>query len=264
VAEFEDINVEVAARVGTLTINRPEKGNTVRPHTLAEICVGIDQLTADDEVAAIVLRAEGKHFSAGADFSFLEQMEAMSASEIKAQVYQHFQGAAKRLYHCPKPTLALVQGAAVTVGCELALACDFRLLADNAFLQESWIKLGIMPPLGGLFLLPRIIGLGRASQMVLRGLPVKAEEAERIGLASEVVPLADLGARGQALAEELAAVAPLAYASVKQAMHRGLETSMEAEWSANVNNQAILLKSEDFQEGLAAVKGKRAPAYRGR
>ncbi len=263
-ADYEDIAVGVADRIGTLTINRPEKGNTVRPQTLAEICRALDALTADEEVAAIVLRAEGKNFSAGADFAFLDEMKAMSATQIKAQVYAHFQGAAKRLYHCQKPTLALVQGAAVTVGCELALACDFRLLADDAFLQESWIKLGIMPPLGGLFLLPRMIGLGRAAQMVLRGLPVKAEEAERIGLASEVVPLDELAARGAALATELAAVAPLAYASVKQAMHRGLETSMEAEWSANVLNQSILLKSEDFEEGLAAVKARRAPVYQGR
>lgn len=262
--DFEDIVIGVADRIGTLTINRPAKGNTVRPQTLAEICDALDVLAADDEVAAIVLRADGKNFSAGADFAFLDEMKDMSASAIKAQVYAHFQGAAKRLYHCPKPTLALVQGAAVTVGCELALACDFRVLADNAFLQESWIKLGIMPPLGGLFLLPRLIGLGRASQMVLRGTPVKAEEAERIGLASEVVPLDQLDARGAELAAELAAMAPLAYAAVKQAMHRGLETSMEAEWSANVNNQAILLKSEDFQEGLAAVKARRAPVYGGR
>jgi enoyl-CoA hydratase/carnithine racemase len=263
-SSYEDIKIAIVDRIGTLTINRPDKSNTVRPQTLAEICRGLDALTEDADVAAIVLRAEGKNFSAGADFAFLDEMKTMSASEIKAQVYAHFQGAAKRLYHCPKPTLALVQGAAVTVGCELALACDFRVIAVNAFFQESWIKLGIMPPLGGLFLLPRMIGLGRASQMVLRGLAVKAEEAERIGLASEVVPLDELAARGQALAAELAATAPLAYASVKQAMHRGLETSMEAEWSANVLNQSILLKSDDFQEGLAAVKARRAPIYRGR
>ena len=263
-SDYQDIAVGVADRIGTLTINRPDKGNTVRPQTLAEICRAMDALIADDSVAAIVLRAEGKNFSAGADFAFLDEMKTMSASEIKAQVYAHFQGAARRIYHCPKPTLALVQGAAVTVGCELALACDFRLVADNGFFQESWIKLGIMPPLGGLFLLPRMIGLGRASQMVLRGLPVKAAEAERIGLASEVVPLDDLATRGAALAAELAAAAPLAYASVKQAMHRGLETSMEAEWSSNVLNQSILLKSEDFQEGLAAVKARRAPVYSGR
>lgn len=224
----------------------------------------MDELTADHGVAAILIRAEGKNFSAGADFSFLDDLTRMSATEIKSQIYAHFQGAAKRIYYCPKPTIALVSGAAVTVGCELALACDFRVADENAFFQESWIKLGIMPPLGGLFLLPRLIGLGRASQMVLRAQMVKAAEAERIGLVSEVVAIDSLAARGRELAEELAAIAPLAYASAKQAMHRGLETSMEAEWTSNVLNQSILLGTEDFREGLEAVKGKRAPVFKGK
>jgi enoyl-CoA hydratase/carnithine racemase len=264
VTAFEDVAIGRNGRVGTLTLNRPDKGNTLRPQTLAEICRGMDALAADADVAAIMLRAEGRHFCAGADFSFLDELTRMPASDIKAQIYAHFQGAAKRIYHCPKPTLALVQGAAVTVGCELALACDFRVAADTAFFQESWIKLGIMPPLGGLFLLPRLIGLGRASQMVLRGVAVKAAEAERIGLVTEAVAQVGLEERGHALATELAGMAPLAYAAVKEAMHRGLETSMEAEWSSNVLNQAILLGTEDFKEGLDAVKGKRAPVFTGR
>ncbi|MDB5715697.1 MAG: enoyl-CoA hydratase/isomerase family protein [Sphingomonadales bacterium] len=261
---YEDIAVGRTGRIGTLTLNRPEKGNTLRPQTLAEICRGMDELTDDPDVAVIVFGAAGKHFCAGADFSFLDDLTRMPASDIKAQIYAHFQGAAKRIYRCPKPTVALVQGAAVTVGCELALACDFRIVSDNAFFQESWIKLGIMPPLGGLFLLPRLVGLGRASQMVLLGQAVKAAEAERIGLAGEVVAFDDLQTRGLAFAGELAAIAPLAYASVKEALHRGLETSMEAEWSSNVLNQAILLGTDDFKEGLAAVKGKRAAVFSGR
>ncbi|WEK42418.1 MAG: enoyl-CoA hydratase/isomerase family protein [Candidatus Sphingomonas colombiensis] len=262
--KYEDIAVGRAGRIGTLTLNRPEKGNTLRPQTLAEICAGLDELTADPDVGVIVLDAAGKHFCAGADFSFLDDLTQMPASDIKAQIYKHFQGAAKRLYQCPKPTLALVQGAAVTVGCELALACDFRIVAENAFFQESWIKLGIMPPLGGLFLLPRLVGLGRAAQMVLLGQAVKAEEAGRIGLAGEIVAVDTLADRGSAFAKDLAAIAPLAYASVKEGLHRGLETSMEAEWSSNLLNQAILLGTEDFKEGLAAVKGKRPPVFAGR
>ena len=261
---FEDISLTVADRVGTLTLNRPQTGNTLRPQTLEEICRGIDALTADPDVGVIVLRAEGKHFCAGADFKFLDDVTRMPASAIKAQIYSHFQGAARRIYHCPKPTVALVQGAAVTVGCELALACDFRVVADNGFFQESWIKLGILPALGGMFLLPRLIGLGRAAQMVLRGQAVKADEAERIGLASEVVPLADLAERGAAFAAELSAIAPLAYAAIKEGLHRGLENGMEAEWSTNVLNQAILLGTEDFKEGLDAVRNKRAPRFEGR
>lgn len=262
--QYEDITIGRDGRVGRLTLDRPDKGNTLRPQTMAEVCRGLDELIADPQIGVIVLAATGRHFCAGADFSFLDDLTRMPASDIKAQIYAHFQGAAKRLYHCPKPTVALVQGAAVTVGCELALACDFRIAADNASFQESWIKLGIMPPLGGLFLLPRIVGLGRASQMVLLGQAVKAAEAERIGLAGEVVALDALAERGAAFAAELAAIAPLAYAAVKEALHRGLETSIEAEWTANVLNQAILLGTEDFKEGLDAIKGKRAPAFCGR
>lgn len=261
---FEDILVTTANGIGTITINRPEKGNTVRAETLRDICTALDALTADDSVRCIVLAANGKNFSAGADFEFLDGLTEMTAVAIKTQVYAHFQGAARRLYHCPKPTLALVAGAAVTVGCELALACDFRIVAEDTFFQESWVKLGLLPPLGGLFLLPRLIGLGRASDMVLRGTPVRAEEALRIGLVGEVVPRADLPALGHARATELAAAPPLAYAAIKAGLHRGMESAMEVEWAANLPNQAILLGSDDFREGLAAVKGRRPPQFAGR
>lgn len=263
-SDFEDISVAVSDGIGTLTIDRAEKRNTVRPQSLAEICTAMDRLANDDSVRAIVLRANGEHFSAGADFKFLDIMTEMSPGEIRDQVYTHFQGAARRIYNCPKPVIAAVQGAAITVGCELALACDFRIVSSDAFFQESWIRLGIMPPLGGLFLLPRLIGLGRASQMVLRGTAVRAEEAERIGLASEVVAPEALDGRSRELALELADIAPQAYASIKLALRRGLETSMEAEFSANVLNQAMLLSSEDFREGLDAVKNRRKPNFKGR
>ena len=223
----------------------------------------MDALTADDAVKAIVIRAEGKHFSAGADFKFLDELTSLPPARIRKQVYDHFQGAARRIYRCPKPTIALVQGAAVTVGCELALACDFRIAAENAMFQESWIKLGIMPPLGGLFLLPRIVGLGRAKEMCLRATQVKADEALRIGLASEVVDGDTLEARGRALAAELTEAAPMAYATVKEALHRGMESSMEAEWTANLPSQAVLISSDDFKEGLDAAKSRRKAVFKG-
>lgn len=260
---FEDVTLSRDGAIGFVTLDRPDNGNRLRPQTLAEICQAVDELSADASVRAVVLNASGKHFCAGADFAFLETLATMPATDIKAQIYAHFQGAAKRLYQCPKPTLALVQGAAVTVGCELALACDFRIVADNGVFHESWIKLGLMPPLGGLFLLPRLIGLGRAAQMVLRGKQVAADEALRIGLATEVVGADQLQARGREYAAELASIAPLAYAAVKQALQRGLETGMEAEWSSNVVSQAVLLGTQDFREGLSAAKGKRAAAFTG-
>lgn len=261
---FQDIAVVIEGAVGSVVLNRPEANNALRAETLKEICEALDQLNADDTVRVIVLRAEGRHFCAGADFAFLDGLTRTPPAQIKSQIYQWFQGAAKRLYGSPKPTIAAVQGAAVTVGCELALCCDFRLMSEGAFLQESWIKLGIMPPLGGVFLLPRLVGLGRASEMVLQGRAVKAEEAMRLGLATEVVGPEALADRTAELALEMAGSPPLAYAAVKEALHRGLETGMEVEWSANVSTQSILLASDDFREGLEAVKGRRKPDFTGR
>lgn len=250
--------------VAQVVVARADIGNASSPAMLGEIRDAFTALATDDSVRAILLAAEGKHFSVGADFGFLKDITAMSASEIKSTVYANFQGAAKAIYRCSKPTLALVQGAAVTVGCELALACDFRIAADNVRFQESWIKLGIMPPLGGVFLLPRIVGMGRAMEICMLGRAVNAEEALRIGMVSEVVAADQLAERGRQFAAELAALPPMAYATVKQSLQRGLESSMEAEWQANLSNQALLLGSEDFREGLAAVTGKRAPVFEGR
>lgn len=261
----ENVRIERGdSGIAKVVVARADTGNASTPAMLGEIRDSFLALSDDADVRAIVFAADGKHFSVGADFTFLDGLTRTPASAIKSTVYANFQGAAKAIYRCPKPTVALVQGAAVTVGCELALACDFRLASDRVRFQESWIKLGIMPPLGGLFLLPRLIGLGRAMEMCLLGRPVGADEALRIGLVSEVIAGDALGARGAAFATELAAIAPMAYATVKQSIQRGLESTMEAEWQANLPNQALLLGSEDFREGLSAVKAQRAPQFQGR
>ena len=249
--------------IARVLVSRGDIGNASSPEMLGEIRDAFALLSADRDVRAIIFAAEGRHFSVGADFAFLQRLTGMSASEIKDVVYTNFQGAAKAIYRCPKPTLALVQGAAVTVGCELALACDFRIAAETAMFQESWIKLGIMPPLGGTFLLPRIVGLGRAMEMCLRGKQVRADEALAIGLVCEVVSKDDLAARGMDFARELAATPPLGYATVKQSIQRALESSMDAAWQANLPNQALLLGSRDHREGLAAVTEKRTPVFSG-
>ena len=262
--EYEDLSVRIADGIGTIEINRGDGRNALRPQSLREICAAMDRLTGAAEVRAIVLTSAGKHFSAGADFAFLEQLTTMPAVAIRDQIYDAFQGAAKRIWGCPKPTLAAINGAAITVGCELALACDFRIAGPNATFQESWIKLGIVPPLGGMFLLPHLIGLGRANEMVLSGRAVGAEEALRIGLVSRVVDTADdLAAAALATAADLAAAPPLAYRAAKEALHRGLESSMEKEWASNVLAQSMLLGTTDFREGLSAARERRPASFGG-
>lgn len=261
---YNDIRLErTETGIGLILIDRVEAQNAVRAESLSEICSALDDLISDDSIAGIVLAAEGRHFVAGADFRFLEGLKEMSPLQVKEQIYTKFQGAAKRIYQCPKPTVAAVQGAAITVGCELAIACDFRLCSERAHFQESWIRLGLMPPLGGLFLLPQIVGLARASEMVLQGRAIKAEEAKQIGLVNELVSETELRDRAIALAEELTALPPQAYRMVKEGLHRGMESSMEKEWGTNVFAQSALIASEDFAEGLAAVKEKRQGVFKG-
>jgi len=261
---FEDIKTEIAGSVGRVIIDRGDGRNALRPQTLHEIAAAADEFAANPAVRAIVLTAAGKHFSAGADFNFLRELTSLKAIEIRDQIYTAFQGAVRRIYHCPKPTIAAIDGMAITVGCEMALACDFRIITAEAQFQESWIKLGLMPPLGGLFLLPRLVGLGKACEIALTGRPVGAEESLRIGLATEVVDTpGHLGDRTMTFATELASMAPLAYRSIKEALHRGLESSMDKEWAANVLAQTLLLGSEDFREGLAAVIERRPAQFKG-
>jgi enoyl-CoA hydratase/carnithine racemase len=261
---YEDILVTSERGVGTISIHRPAANNAVRAITMDEIAQAVGQFRVDPLISAIVLTSTGKHFVTGADFVFLQELAITPALSIKDRIYSSFQGAARALYSCPKPTLAAFSGAAVTVGCELALACDFRLVSDTAFFQESWIKLGLIPPLGGLMLLPRIIGIGPASEMILRGTAIRAEEALALRLVSAVVAAADLTQRATSFALELAALAPRAYAAAKEGLHRGLESTMENEWSANALAQSLLLGSEDFREGLNAVMAKRPALFSGR
>jgi len=260
---FTDIVVTREDRVGTIAIHRPEANNSVRAETMAEISAMVEEFSNDPDIRAIVLTTTGRHFVTGAEFSFLKELAVTPPFAVKDQVYRGFQGVTRALWHCPKPTLAAISGAAITVGCELALVCDYRIVSDTAFFQESWIKLGLMPPLGGLMLLPRLVGLGPATDMVLRGRRMAADEALRLGLAQEVVPVDQLVSRRNAFAHELAQLAPQAYAAAKQGLHRGLESTMEKEWASNVLAQAMLIGSNDFREGLDAVMKKRTPQFAG-
>lgn len=262
-SEWQDIKVTGGSPVGRVTLARPDALNALTPPMMGEIAEAVVALEADAAVRAILVEAEGRTFSAGGDTGFLTAMTEQAPFEIKGTVYRYFAGAVKALRLCGKPTVAAVQGVASGAGCELTLACDFRIAAEDAVFHESWIQLGLISPLGGMALLPQLIGLARANEMLLLGERVAAEEALRIGLVNRVVPAADLGATALAWAERLAAGAPLGLKAMKEGIRRGLESSVMAEWEHNVYVQSMLINSDDFAEGVAALKAKRKPEFKG-
>jgi len=249
-----DVTVEVIGQTAWIRFNRPEVRNAARIATAAALCTALDEAEADPAVRAIVISGVGNHFMAGADLGFLQEVGTLAPTQIRSVVYSHFQGAARRLFNGPKPTIAAVRGAALTVGCEWAICCDFRVATPSALFQEKWIHAAAIPPLGGLKLLPQLIGLGPAKAMVLRGQPVRGEEALRLGLINELVADDQLDAAAMELAEELARLSPHAYQAAKAGLHRGLDSGMENEWQANVNAQAMLIGSADFKRGVDAIR----------
>ena len=256
-ADQDEILSWIEDGVGWLSLNRPSASNAVGPATMEAFCVALDRHVSDAAVQSIVVTGEGRHFLAGGDFEFLGEIAAAGRSEAFGPIYEWFQGATRRLHGCDKPTIAAVSGGAITVGCEIALACDVRLVDRTAFFQESWLELGLIPPLGGAMLLPRIVGLAIAKEMILEARRIEAEEAVRIGLANAVFEdVMALRKAAQARAKTMAARPAQAFRMAKELLHRGLESTMAAEWAAGVMAQSLLLGSDDFRAALAAKRPK--------
>ncbi len=262
-ADWKDIKVAGGAPVGRITLARPETLNALSPATMGEIAEAVAMLEADEAVRAILIDSEGRAFSAGGDIGFLTDMTEQAPFEIKGTVYRYFAGAVKAVRLCGKPTVAAVQGIASGAGCELTLACDFRVAGEAAVFHESWIQLGLISPLGGMALLPQLIGLAKANEMLLLGERVGADDALRLGLANEVVATDELPAAAMRWAERLANGAPLGMKAMKEGIRRGLEGTVAAEWEHNVYVQSMLINSDDFAEGVAALKQRRKPNFKG-
>lgn len=241
--------------IGWVSINRPEAGNAARPSSMKALCDALDAHIESRDVMAIVITGEGRHFLAGGDFGFLEDIASGRNTEAGQQIYQWFQGAARRLFRCAKPTLAAIAGGAITVGCELTLMCDVRIADRTAFFHESWIELGLIPPLGGAVMLPHIVGLPLAKEMMLESRRIDADEALRYGLINELVDDPQImRARAQERAKAMAARPAATFARAKELIHRGLESSMDDEWAAGVAAQTDLLGSDMFREALTTKK----------
>lgn len=257
---YKNLLLEVADAIALVTVNRPEKLNALNRETLLALGDCFAALAADRAVGAVVLTGAGeKAFVAGADISDLAGLDALGAREWARLGQRIF----SQIEAMTKPVIAAINGYALGGGLELAMACHLRVAAEGARLGLPELKLGIIPGNGGTQRLPRLVGRGRALEMMLTGEPIPAAEAHRIGLINRVVAPAALLETARALAKQILANGPLAIALCLEAVHYGLEMPLEAafEWEASLSG--LVTGTEDAREGLRAFLEKRPPHFRG-
>src|SRR5271154_4007842 len=247
--------------IAHVTVNRPKVLNALSTPTWKDLRTAFEDARDDATVLVVILTGAGdKAFIAGADIG-----ELAHATAIDAERSSRFgQGVLDLIESLGKPTIAAVNGFALGGGCETALACTVRIASENARFGLPEVKLGIIPGYGGTQRLPRLVGKGRALQMILTGEMIDAQEAYRIGLVNEVVPAPELIGRAEAVLKQMTHNAPLSVRYALQAVNKGLETSLSEGLLLESSLVAICTSTEDKKEGTAAFLEKRAANFKGR
>jgi enoyl-CoA hydratase len=258
---FDNISVEKGAGLAYLSVNRPKALNALNRATLEEIGAALEDIRGDAGIfGLIVTGAGGKAFVAGADITEIASITAVEASAFTRRGQAVFD----LLENLGKPSVAAVNGFALGGGCELAMACTLRLATESARFGQPEVKLGVTPGFGGTQRLPRLVGKGRALQMILTGEPIDAQEAHRIGLVNEIVAAGALLVRAEEILRKIAANAPLAVRFSIEAVNRGLQASQDVGLVIESALFAVCASSEDKKEGTAAFIGKRQARFAGR
>jgi len=257
---YQLVTLAVANRIATLTINRPDKLNALNGATIAELGQAIDEVRARDDIGGLIVTGAGRAFVAGADITELVSQTPGAARELARAGQTVF----RRFETSSKPVIAAVNGFALGGGCELALACHIRIASDKAKFGQPEVKLGTCPGYGGTQRLARLVGKGRAIQLIATGEMIDAAEAYRIGLVNQLVDSESLIRAATDMMSVMLANAPLAIALSIEAIERGLEMPLEEGLVLEANHFALLAATEDMKEGTAAFLGKRSPAFRGK
>jgi enoyl-CoA hydratase/carnithine racemase len=261
----EVLVLERDGAVAVITLNRPSAKNAIDSELRRALRGALEGAGRDAAVRAVVLTGAGGAFCAGADLktSMRESPAGGSGFGDLEPVLEEYHSIIRAIVEAPKPVIAMVEGPAVGFGCDLALACDLRLVAPSAYFQEKFVRLGLMPDGGGTFWLPRLVGLARAMEMILTGEAVPAERALSFGIANRVVDAPALRAETLELAHQLALGPPLAFAHIKRAVHAGLGGTIEQSLAMEKQGQLRCLASRDCLEGVMAWIERRAPTFHG-
>jgi enoyl-CoA hydratase len=258
---FDTLLLERDGAVASITINRPKVLNALNTQTIEELRRAILDLKQDDGVRAVILTGAGeKSFVAGADINELA-VQTPTGGREHALTGQHVFDLIENM---GKPVIAAINGYALGGGCELAMACTLRIAADTAKLGQPEVGLGLIPGYAGTQRLPRLVGKGKAMELILTGAPISADEAQRIGLVNRVVPAAALMTEARALAAELAKGAPIAMRYIINAINKGVEMPFAEACQYEATLFGLVASTEDMREGTTAFLEKRKAEFKGR
>ena len=259
--EFNNLLIEISEGVAIVTINRPKALNTLNAETLKDLLSAFTLLEKDQQAKVIILTGAGnKAFVAGGDITYMQDLQPITARDfalLGQQILSFIEGFAK-------PVIAAVNGFALGGGCELAMACDIRLAAETARFGQPEVSLGVIPGFAGTQRLPRLVGKGRAKELLFTGDLIDAQEAWRIGLVNRVVPLEELLTASKEMARKIAGKGPLAIRFCKEAVNNGLEMESDRASAYEVDLFALCFATEDQAEGMTAFIEKRPAKFQGR
>ncbi|SMO70829.1 enoyl-CoA hydratase-related protein [Melghirimyces algeriensis] len=249
--------------VGKITLNRPKVFNAFNVKMNQELTSILNEVSKDSEVRAVLIFGEGKAFCSGQDLNDRSDsdMENISLGE---SVRKRYNPMIQAITSMEKPVIAAVGGVAAGAGCSLALACDMRIISDKAKFVEAFIRIGLVPDSGSSYFLPRLVGFGRAMELLMTGRDIQAEEAVQIGLANRLVPHDQLEEESVQFAEKLAQAPTKALGLTKRALYKSMDVGLDEALEYEAYMQEIAGKTEDFQEGVHAFIEKRTPRFQGR
>jgi enoyl-CoA hydratase len=258
---FESIRLDLDGAVATLTIDRRSVLNALNRATMDELRRAVLELRRDQSIRAVIVTGAGeKAFVAGAD---IQELEGLSPTDAEGYALEG-QHVFDLIEHLGRPVVAAVNGFALGGGCELAMACTLRIAADTARFGQPEVKLGVTPGFGGTQRLPRLVGRGRALDLLLTGRMIDAQEALAIGLVNRVVPAAALMDEAKKLATSLAGLAPLAMRAIVEAVHRGTEMALPEATFLEASLFGLCFSTSDMREGTRAFLEKRPPTFTGK
>lgn len=264
--KYQTITLEKKGNIATITLNRPEKLNILTPQMGEELVDVFGAVDRDEETRVVIIAGAGRAFCAGADIDkwFLplarERRKGVAGDVIRSII----EAIPLALTRVRKPVIAAINGAAVGFGCTLPLLCDIRIASEDARFSLAFTRVGLLPEMGSSYLLPRLVGMGKACELVFTAKMFGAEEAKEIGLVNQVVPADELAQAAYEMATSVAKQAPLAVQVSKMALYKGMDTNLAGQLQHEIFALNYLYGTEDFEEACKAFLDKREPVFKGR